>query len=401
VVYSGFAWDNGLKFTRKFGRWTISPDIAFSYYGSKLHTGIDIAQGDQVDTLGVGYLNDMDNDQWELALGGYVEWEYKKWKFSLTTPYHLYRYHVQQQGVSTLDGAIRQTFTPSARMTFSPRGNHEWNVSVSGGNQYGGLDNFYNGYIIGQYHSIQRYDARLLRTDRFAASTGYNYKNTLQANFAHLYYTYGQNERDHIFHSSIDSLGRSTVNISDRSSGSSSHNLNGGISRFFSPFKTVVKLNAYAGWSRSDYLLNEELVKQRVERFGGTLEVINSLSSDLSVEYKMSYGHTRNTLANSRTNRLTSNNHYLNLVFYPWEKHALTLSNAYYHNNITGQRDQYFLDATYRYQLKKWKTDLELTAQNLLNNSRYVQQFSSDYELVQSYFELRPRQFLVSLSFRF
>jgi len=65
------------------------------------------------------------------------------------------------------------------------------------------------------------------------------------------------------------------------------------------------------------------------------------------------------------------------------------------------QQNQFFVDLRYRYTIKKWKTDLEFTAFNLLNNNNYVQQFATTYEFIQSSFELRPRQFFVSTNFRF
>lgn len=77
------------------------------------------------------------------------------------------------------------------------------------------------------------------------------------------------------------------------------------------------------------------------------------------------------------------------------------VKNSLYHNNVPNQDDQFFIDVSYRYRVEKWKTDIELTAQNLLNNNNYLQQFSSNYELVQSYFELRPRQVLISTRFKF
>src|SRR5690606_38382574 len=95
------------------------------------------------------------------------------------------------------------------------------------------------------------------------------------------------------------------------------------------------------------------------------------------------------------------NNHYLNLGIYPADKHSLIIGNSLYTNNMKSQRDQYFLDFTYRYRIEKWKTDIELNGQNLLNNNQFIQQFSNNIELIQSTFELRPRQFIISTRFKF
>ncbi|MGE8428404.1 MAG: hypothetical protein ACN6O7_11030 [Sphingobacterium sp.] len=99
-------------------------------------------------------------------------------------------------------------------------------------------------------------------------------------------------------------------------------------------------------------------------------------------------------------NKLLYNNHFFNLVIAPHDRHLITLSNSLYANNVKAQKSQYFMDATYRFRLSHWRTDLELTATNILNNKNYLQQFFSDYELIQSYFELRPRQFLLAMRFK-
>src|SRR5690606_36170366 len=138
---------------------------------------------------------DMDNSQLNLALIMRIGWEKAKWKFNIQTPYRAYYFNVLQQGVKTLDNELKNTFNPSASLTYLMNSNNEFSTSLSAGNSYGGLNNFYNGYIISQYRNMQRYDARLLRTDNRSASVGYNYKNTLKANFANFRYSYSEGER--------------------------------------------------------------------------------------------------------------------------------------------------------------------------------------------------------------
>lgn len=401
VDYNGLDWSNSLSFTRRLKRWRLSPTVSLHYNRNSLQTDIEIQDGQQVDILGGDFHNDMLNSQLQLGLDAAAGWESSRWKFNLATPYRLHYFNINQQGVQTLDNTLRSTFNPRASLTYILDSRNEFSANVSGGNQFGGLNNFYNGFIINEYRNINRYDARLLGSRTVNAGAGYNYKNTLKANFAHLRYTYGQGVRDYIYQTRVDSLGRASTVIGDQESQNQNHSLSGGVSRFFSKIKTVVKLNANAGWSASDYMLNEVMARQRIINYGGTLEVINNLSSVVSGEYKTQLGHTVNHLAADRSNTVFYNNHYLTAIVYPKEYHSISLSNSYYHNNIAGQRDQYFMDALYRFTVKRWRLDLELIAQNILNNDNYVQQFASTYELIQSSFELRPRQFLLSTRFRF
>jgi len=400
VLFQKFSIENRLGFMRKVKYWNFSPTIELNYEQNKLNTQVDITDNNQQIELGQDYINAMNNSQLELALLMRIGWEKMKWKFNLNTPYRVYYFNVHQQDIKTLDNELKNTFNPTANLTYLMNSNNELSSSLSVGKTYGGLNNFYNGYIISQYRTMQRYDARLLRTDNQSASISYNYKNTLKANFANIRYSYANDNRDYMFSSSIDELGRRTTTIVDQNSRNLSHNLSGGLSRFFTSIKTVAKLNATVSWSNSDFLLNNVLDKQHGKGQSGSLEIINSLSYLVSGDYKMIYGRNKNTFSNSE--QLTIyNNHYLNVVFYPSDKHSFIISNSLYTNNLKNQKDQYFLDFTYRYRLNKWKTDIELNGQNLFNNSQFVQEFSNNIELIQSTFELRPRQFIISTRFKF
>jgi len=400
VLFKRFTADNSIGLTRKIKHWTFTPAIELNYDRNHINSAVGIVDSGQYLQLGQEYINDMDNSQLNLVLRMRVGWEKEKWKMNISTPYNLYYFDVRQQGIKTLHNEVKNTFNPTANFTYIMNSNNEFSSSLSAGRTYGGLNNFYNGYIISQYRNMQRYDARLLRTDNRSASVGYNYTNTLKANFANLRYSYTQDNRDFIFSAIIDDLARSTTTIENQNSINNSHTLSGGISRFFSNLKTVAKLNANILWNKSDYLLNGVMDKQQGRGQSGSLEIINSLSAIVSGDFKTVYGRHRNIFATS--SQLTIyNNHYLNLVIYPADKHSLIIGNSLYTNNMKSQRDQYFLDFTYRYRIEKWKTDIELNGQNLLNNNQFIQQFSNNIELIQSTFELRPRQFIISTRFKF
>lgn len=401
VLYRSMRWDNGLSFIRKVENWRISPIIGLNYDRNALESSVKMQKDGVEQQFGQDYVNDMLNSQLELSMRMDLNWENKKWKFSLRLPYSMHYFNVEQQGVKTMENTLKSTYKPATYLTYLMNSKSEISMNVVAGRQFGGLNNFYNGYIIEHYRSMQRYNARLLLSESVNASLNYNYKNTVKASFANLGYSYLRGSRDYVFQAELDAQGRSTTSVANRWGRNFSHSLSGGVSRFFSDIKTVIKLNGNTRWSQSDYLLNNVMSKQNVYNTAGKLEIVNNLSSALSADYKTDIGVTQSKLAGGLTNSVFYNNHYFNLNLYYKDRHTLMFNYSYYRNNIKKQRDQYFLDATYRYRLKKWRTDIELSAQNLLNNNEYIQQFSSDYQLVQTYYELRPRQFLVSSKFRF
>jgi len=401
VIFKGFQLQNSVGFLRKVNNWRFSPKVEINYNQNKLKTEIRTQLNDQVTVLGNGYLNDMHKSELHFALKLGIGWERRKWKLDVSIPYNSFIYNVTQQDVKALDNSPRSTVNPIANLTYLLNPKNDFSVNLSSGRQYNGLENFYNGYIINQYRSMQRFDARLLETNSKQSRLSYQYKNITHGTFANASYQYSTNKRDFIYRTHIDPQGRQTSSIEDRTSKSENHNLSAGTSQLFLSSKTILKLNGNLGWHRSDYLLNENITQQKVQSQSANFEMINNYSAVISGEYKTTIGQSISYFSGGQRNKVFYNNHYLNLAINPGGDHGVMISNSLYSNNIPGQRNQYFLDAKYSYRIKKWKTDIEFMANNLLNNSEYIQQYSSNYEFVQSYFELRPRQFLIATKFKF
>src|SRR3546814_881884 len=248
---------------------------------------------------------------------------------------------------------------------------------------------------------MERYDTRLIRVKNFRSWLSYQNSNIVRATFANLDYNYARERRDYIFTTIVDSLGRTNTAINDTDSRNFTHSFSGGASRFLPSIKTVVKLNGTIDLRHSDYLLNGVMSTQRSRSYGGGMEVISNITTFLSGDYKTTAGQFINYFAGGRRNNVFYNNHYLNFFIIPVNKHTLGIKNAFYHLNIPERKNQYFLEMAYRYHIDRWSADIELTAINILNNNRYVQQVSSNFELAQSTFYLRPRQVLLSVRFKF
>lgn len=393
VLFRSFSWKNNLGFTRRIKNLRLSPVFGVNYNKSHLDSFIAVDQRKLGEPL---YKNAISNAVLEAQMELGLAWENSAWKFYSRIPFSLNLYKIQTQSHD-----FRTTIRPNASLTYMLNNNNELSFGASGGNSIGGLNTMYEGYIVSQYRTMQRYEARLLQTNNYTGSISYRFKHILKANFAHLNYSYNQNGRAYTFHTTLDSLGRSTTQLNDQYSRSAAHRISGGSSKFIRDSKTTIKLTAASVWTSTDYLLNDVRAKLHNFTYSGGIEMSNSFYSVFTVDYRLRLGASKNRMAAGKTTQLTYSNHLLSLHYSPTKQHGFVLYNAFYRNSIPGQRNQYFMDATYRYTLKKWKTDLEFTAFNLLDNTNYVQQFSTTYELVRSSFELRPRQVFVSTFIRF
>ncbi len=401
VDYRVFSTRNNLSFVRRIKNFTLSPRFAINYQNNNMASTIHTFDQGNENILGDDYVNDLQFQELKTEIGMDIQYETSKLKLSFNLPFALSLFNANQQKVKTLDWANKNSFNPSANLQYTLDNYNE--ISLNGNHtvRYSGLDNFYNSYIVNNYRSIQRYETRLLGNKSLSTGIRYDYRNVLKAYFAGTSYQYTHGKRDYIFRSQLDQSGRTITSIEDRESNNFSHKLAIELSKFFRSIRTTFKLNGDFSYGESDYLLNDVMGRQKFNLYGGNLEIINNKWDAIGFEYNTTFTYSESKFLNDTRNSIRSNNHFLNIMIYPGERHSLTINNAYYRTNIPGLKNQYFLDIAYRYRIEKWKTDIEIAGQNLLNNERYTQQFSNDYQLIETYFDLRPRQIVVSTRFRF
>lgn len=401
ISHSNFKWNNRLNFTKIYKRLMITPGIGLNYYQSNLESFVEKISNSEKTILGSDYTNDNLNSVLSFSTQLGIGWNNAKWKIYSVFPYSRLSFNVKQKEELANTNSYRNTFNPAGSLTYLWNSKNQWNLSISSGKEYQSMDNLYSGYIIQMYRNMQRYNARLLFNNNFKTDIHYRYNNPVRAEFANVGYSYSIEDRDYIFSSKLDSLGRESLNIEDVGSKRIDHTIAAGISRIFSSIRTNIKINGNYGWSKSDYLINDHLANRASNHIGASLNLINNYSKIISGDYKISLNRFKNTYSTGTINTIIQNNHFLNLYIYPQELHSLTLSNSLYNNNFQRQKNQYFLDVIYRYQIKKLKTDLEFSIQNILDNDQYIQQFVNEFQFIQSSFQLRPRQFFISTKIMF
>lgn len=396
-----FKTRNSISLTHKTGKFVLSPEVGFNYQGNKLNTQIltDV-QGSKT-KLGDGYLNDLDTREASFYANLMTSYDISKWQFKASTPYSVNIYNVRQINDQLLDNEIRNTFRPSLFIKYALNSNTDVSVNGSFANQYGGLGNFNSSYILSSYRDIQRFDGKLQESKNLISGVSLSYRNTAKSRFANITYSYSNEKRDYVFRTAVDSNGLSTVELDHRNSGQFSHSLNARVSTYFSSIKTVFKANASFIISQADYLLNNLFIKQNGLNYWAGIELNNNGFKNLSFRYATNFNRSVNRLQGGQENTILTNNHYFEINFYPAEKHSISLNNSYYITNIKNQNNQLFLDIDYRWTIPKWKTDIEFNFINLLNNNSYIQQYNTEYSVIESYFQLRPRRFMISTKFKF
>jgi hypothetical protein len=401
VNYQDFRTENSISQMRSFRSWVWDTKIGMNYRKSFLESEIrkDTENGEQV--LGQDFANDQVSAQSQAYLDVGTRYNSGGWRLSVNASYYLNVFNLRQQEERKVDKVVRNILYPRTHISYQWGGNHSVSVNSSYDTKFSGLDNLYYAYIMTSYRNMGKFRSRILSNRSYNNNFSYHYSNTRKATFANLSYGNFTGSRDYIFQNMVYANGLTTTSIRDEKSDNLSHRLSGGASKFFVNLKTIFKLNSSIGFDRSDFLLNERMSQLKNTSYSMGFEANNRSLEFINFTYKYSWRSMQSSFSNGFGNLTTSSNSGLNVSVFIADKHSLFWNNDYYRTTISGQRGQLFMDLTYRFTNSKTKIDLEVTCINLLNNDQYVQRFNSEYLLVESYFNLRPRQFMVSTRFRF
>lgn len=401
INYREFRTENNVSQMRSFRSWVWDTKIGIDYKKSFLesHTSKDTGNGEQ--DLGQDFVNNQVSSQTRAYIDLGVRYNSKGWQLSLNSPYYLNVFQLRQQEEVRVDNVVKNVLNPNGSIRYQWGGNHTVSANSSYDVKFSGLDNLYDAYIMTSYRNMEKFHSRILSNRSYTNNLSYRYSNTMKATFANLSYSNFIGNRDYIYQNTIDDKGLTTTSISNRKSGNLSHRLSGGASKFFVNLKTIFKFNSSMSFNMSDFLLNERMGQLKSNSYNIGLEVNNRIFQFVNFTYKSTWGHTRSSFSNGINHLITSSYNGLDISIFPTDNHSLFWNNDYYQINIPGQGDQLFMDLTYRFTIQKKKLDVEVNCLNLLNNDQYIQSFNSEYSLVESYYNLRPRQFMVSTKFRF
>jgi len=402
IALKDFNTDNYISFVKSFKGFVIMPKIGTSYQAQQINSHININEaGKERNTLGERFQNDLHFYSSIIYADIKTQYQRRKWRMEINTPVRFRNYVTNDQ--------IRNIRTPLSRITIEPgffsklqlSANWEATVSSSYFNQFSTIQSLYNGYILGTYRNLQRFNSRITEGNTWSSGLSFDYKNTLKSAFAGINYRFSVIGRNYLLNNVIDGDGFSTIDLAFRNNTQQMHFINANCSKYFRKIKTIIKTSGSANWTRSDYLFGQSVKDLKTKTYSGSIQINNTSLSFLSAQFETRATVVNSFLSGSSTDRIFMNNNYLEMSVFPVDNHTLTLKSEYYITNIESQRNQFFLDAVYRTTIPKTKIDIELTGINLLNNNQYARLYNLDFIVVKNFFQLRPRQIMASVRFKF
>lgn len=401
---------HSLSFSKRIKAITISQKMGIQTNQQQLETDIDRKEYSSSELTTTSKLPSIFSN--DFSFSNYMAFTelssgYKKkdWEFSLDMPVRLHYFDINQRLKTNSETITRLTFEPTLGIVKNLNG--YWQMSAKGSvrNDFGSVNQLYEGYILQNYRSITRNDVPLQETLNSQFTTRISYRNPINSIFFNGFYLYTHRKTNLIWQNEFDENGAAILKGILRTNYSSTHMVNSMLSKFFYKIKTTFSINSSYTLSQNLIFINEDLQKIQNQNLQLKGKINTDVSKYFGLTYSNRFSFMNATISNERLNTIEQQEHQILLSIYPNERNYISLKADFYQNKIEGNnavsQNSQFFDFFYRYTFLKKSIDLEFSLTNILNTKQFVNISNSSFFYTQTVFDLRPRQILTSVRFKF
>lgn len=395
VFHKRFFANHSVSFTKKFGKTSLDfrPGLDFTTQSMESEMSVDNVLFDNID-----YQNDVRWRQMKAYLGLSAFYRGDKLNISLRAPLEWNNYQIEDK--------LRDTKTTKSPFTLNPSANIQyefasyWRAFVSGSynKSHGPVDNLYSGYLLTNYRSLNKREAPISEYSNTNGGFGITYRNPLTTWFARLNYNRSYGSNSQMTSNKLLPDGSSVLEFIDKKNTNTSDSFSGSVSKLVEEISTTFNYGINYSIRESDMLLNEEFYKNKTNSLTHSLKLSADVTNWLTLEYNGSLSNQKTSNPIRESRKLNAQNHGLGVFIFPAENHMLSFNSEWMQNKFGDEvREDFFGDFTYRFTFSEKKIDVDFSIVNIFDKDMYRDISIGDYTTSESYFKLRPRQFLVTL----
>lgn len=333
------------------------------------------------------------------------EWSYEtsKWRLSLTIPfnYTMIRYSDPPKTTRRNNNALLISPSVGAILQIDPKWN--WNTSLLYKQEFADINSVIAGYVLKDYRNFFNSNAPLGENKIMVASSSLTFRNPVKIIFYNIGINYSKSKSNLIYRQSFNDnlqtlLAEIMENTADRVSVSSR------LSKYFMSIKTSIAINGSFTFGNQQRFQQGQLVKFNNRNYAAGFSLNSKISRNFSTDYTANYNaYLSKAKGQNSSSAIKSGNQKIGLNFLPKESVIFQVSGEHYYvrNNFSGSSNYFFADMSLRFKPKKMRIDMEAGWQNIFNTRNFITTYLSNNIETASYIQLRPRQFLLKLSFPF
>jgi len=374
----------------------------FSVQSQTLTSGLDVVQN-----------NKSNNPESDSALN-HVNWTKKKLyaeaaydlpgdmlKANLTLPLTLQQINYSDSAYALNKSLTRFYFNPQLRVKYQVGAENYLNFFYSYRDQIGTIENVYPGEILTDYRTLYANNAGLTQQQIQQAGGGFSYRKALTLFFWSINALYTRTEANNIASSVITNNIQEGIVLPFANS-TDSWILKGTISKYSFALRTT--FSGAITWQNTSSV---QIQNNALLPFNTTSEIVNvnadtKVTDDVNFSYKATLTQTSShSPVEASAFQVDQLQQQASVNYEPVEAVQFNLSGEHYFTYQQGNPDlkYFFADASVKYRISKWKTELQLSADNFLNVKTYNALYLSANTLTASSYTLPGRIILLKVLF--
>lgn len=378
-------------------RWAFSTEVGSNYQYHDLRSTIENDRGVvAVDSL----RNTLFWSDGDVYLTERIAYETSALKLKINIPASLVYYDINDRYHRATNQFKRSLLSPSVYVYYKPFNHWEATGRLSYTRKLGSVSSLTQGFILKSYRSLTRGTNHLSENADFNLKAKIEYKDPIAGWFATLDYKQRIQYRDVLFKQK--SLGDGIFQTEAVQLDNESYNnaINGECIYFIAPWQSTINVLSSYSYTKSQYLLNDDLGTNR--NYMSNIQLGFDWGYWRSVQFKYRYDlKVLEQKTTQATTHVTEHGHVANLIIYPLERHWINLRCEYLNaNNANQDMETFFGDISYSYKTKSGKFNYKLQVLNIFDSKTITQYNNSDISLVKKVYYIRPREILLSLSYR-
>jgi hypothetical protein len=394
--------DNSAGFTKAIKGVTVAPEVGFALRKQQLDSRLGVIDEGTTTYPDGDFRNRMDFLSSRFYFTNRISYKKGDWNIRLLTPVSYRNFDIEDAFLGEDRRLSKLTFEPNLFINKKISAYWESSISANLSNDFSDFRSMYNGFILSNYRNIQRYNSPLPESFRQSYTGRVSYRNPLKSIFASAIYTYVVTENNLLYSNFIGNGGAIIFEAVEQENTSTSHILRLEGSKYFNRINTTLKLGSSYTLMQREQFLNNNLAEVDNQNLSLRLTLESEVTDWLSTSYNGNFSFLKTALDAAESNSIRSQQHLLDLFFFPAANQYFSIESEYYYTNLSREnRNSYFLNFEYQYTFEESRIDLAASWNNVLGTDEFVNVSSNEFSFVQSTYQLRPTQLLVSLKFVF
>lgn len=392
-----FSGKQYLRFTLAHQNWSFDSEPGFNFDRQHYRSAI---QKERVNLDVDSLKNDYQWNNLEFYLTERINYKKENFRFGAALPFRAVSYR--------MDDRVHRSTEPAKQWLFSPifwldYDFHKfWSVdgTIGYNSRLGDPIQLAQGYIVKDYHLMQRYSDKLNESKGFSGGLDLEYKNPVKGFFTVVSWSYSQNLRNLINQNIYAGDGLFFLDAvkSDNSFYSNNFTLNN--SYVSADQKMNLSLKCQYSDAGYQYILDRTLGWNHNQVWLIQPSVGLSGIKNIGIDYKLLLSHTDRWNQQSGVTIL-GQVHKLDFYYYPSPVHWFGVNLAYYNwgQQFKAGNNGFFANLGYTYKPAHSRVEYRLRCNNLFNSLEVVDYFYGDISTTESHYYLRPRELMFTISF--